>query len=48
MARGTTLGRCPLCGDRLEEESLLAVREHGDWTAVFAECEDCDAVVNPE
>lgn len=48
MARGTMLGRCPLCGDRLGERSLLAVRESDSWSTMFAECRACDAVVNPE
>lgn len=41
------LGRCPHCRSTLPTDALLAVDERNDWPTIFAECADCEDVVNP-
>ena len=45
----TTLGRCPNCSETIPRNNKLIEYETANgWTAMFAECPDCNDVVHPE
>jgi len=50
MTNGTnSLGRCPNCGRSIPPGFLLLEYETDDGsTGIWAECPDCDDVVDPE
>jgi phage terminase large subunit GpA-like protein len=46
---GSSLGRCPECGERIPPAWLLVEYEREDSTeGVWAECPACEGVVAPE
>ncbi|UIP01331.1 hypothetical protein Hbl1158_15575 (plasmid) [Halobaculum sp. CBA1158] len=46
-AEAETLGACPSCGTRIPTYChLISYRQRG-WPTMFAECDDCGAVVHP-
>jgi hypothetical protein len=45
----TNLGRCPDCGESIPAAWLLVEYEKDDGkTGIWAECPDCEDVVEPE
>lgn len=45
----TNLGRCPGCGESIPSYNKLIEYETAEgWTAMFAECPNCDDVVHPQ
>lgn len=43
------LGHCPNCGDAIPRfNKLIEYETEKGWTAMFAECPDCEDIVHPE
>lgn len=42
------LGSCPYCGSELTRGAVLIEYDVGDETRQFAECDECEAPVQPQ